>query len=94
MYDETRWRAKWTDRSGAERAHTFDGPASRAIARSDFQLECIAARKRIPEHFELEEATMVLSAIPSRTERVKEYQLEYMGKPYNVKEKGLRHGRV
>ena len=63
MHDETRWKAKWTDRSGAPRAHTFDGPPSRAVARIDFQLECIAAGEQIPEHFDLEEATVVLPAL-------------------------------
>lgn len=65
MNNQTRWIAKWTDQRGRTRVHTFYGPTSRAIACLDFKLECIDSGERIPEHFELEEGTQVLPAIPA-----------------------------
>ena len=70
MSNAVRWKAKWIDRIGAEREYAFDAPQSLAVARIDFRLECIAAGEPVPEHFELEEGT-VLPTLPRTTEGVK-----------------------
>jgi hypothetical protein len=64
MGNDTKWMATWIDHMGRSREYIFYSVDSRVVARVDFQLRLMDQSEKIPNEFELEEATMVLPTVP------------------------------
>jgi hypothetical protein len=70
MENQRRWKATWFDSWGQAHELDFIGAESRIIARVDFQLTLMDMKQPIPNQFELEEETQILSRLPRFTTHV------------------------
>ena len=66
MNTSTRWRASWVDGLGRRREYIFDGPASRGVARVDFQLKIVDSGEAVPTTFDLDEVRLQMDGQMTR----------------------------
>ena len=58
-----RWVARWLTQDNKPQAYIFTAPDNRMIARLDFRLKMIDMGVVAPQHFEVDEYSVILKAV-------------------------------